>query len=161
MRAGPLHGRHTRPGAREPARVQRVVDVRPAATAVVEDATHRACPDLHPRRRGGPPRVPAGDRVRHLPDATEATARDQSPRRADLARPGPGAGRESHRVTLGGSLRAMPEGGGMVSASRYDAVVIGAGHNGLVTAAYLSRTGRSVLVLERRPVIGGACVTEE
>jgi phytoene dehydrogenase-like protein len=55
----------------------------------------------------------------------------------------------------------MPEGGGMVSAARYDAVVIGAGHNGLVTAAYLSRAGRSVLVLERRPVIGGACVTEE
>ena len=49
----------------------------------------------------------------------------------------------------------------MVSAARYDAVVIGAGHNGLVTAAYLSRAGRSVLVLERRPVIGGACVTEE
>ena len=49
----------------------------------------------------------------------------------------------------------------MVSVSRYDAIVVGAGHNGLVTAAYLSRAGRSVLVLERRPVIGGACVTEE
>lgn len=55
----------------------------------------------------------------------------------------------------------MPEGGGMLSASRYDVVIIGAGHNGLVTAAYLSRAGRSVLVLERRPVVGGACVTEE
>src|SRR5207253_2505212 len=38
---------------------------------------------------------------------------------------------------------------------------LGAGHNGLVTAAYLARAGRKVLVLERRDVIGGACVTEE
>ncbi len=45
--------------------------------------------------------------------------------------------------------------------SRYDAIVVGAGHNGLVTAAYLARAGKSVLVLERREVIGGATVTEE
>ena len=43
----------------------------------------------------------------------------------------------------------------------YDAIVIGAGHNGLVNAAYLARAGKKVLVLERRPVIGGASVTEE
>ena len=43
----------------------------------------------------------------------------------------------------------------------YDAIIIGAGHNGLVTAAYLARTGKRVLVLERREVVGGACVTEE
>ncbi|HEX3150244.1 MAG TPA: NAD(P)/FAD-dependent oxidoreductase, partial [Gemmataceae bacterium] len=43
----------------------------------------------------------------------------------------------------------------------YDAIIIGAGHNGLVTAAYLARAGRKVLVLERRELIGGACVTEE
>ena len=46
-------------------------------------------------------------------------------------------------------------------ASRYDAIIIGAGHNGLVTAAYLARAGRRVLILERRHVVGGACVTEE
>ena len=44
---------------------------------------------------------------------------------------------------------------------RYDAIVIGGGHNGLVTAAYLARAGRKTLVLERRHVLGGAAVTEE
>ncbi len=46
-------------------------------------------------------------------------------------------------------------------ATTYDVVVIGAGHNGLVAAAYLARAGQSVLVLERRDVVGGACVTED
>jgi phytoene dehydrogenase-like protein len=43
----------------------------------------------------------------------------------------------------------------------YDAIVVGAGHNGLVAAAYLGRAGLKVLVVERRDIIGGACVTEE
>lgn len=43
----------------------------------------------------------------------------------------------------------------------YDVVIVGGGHNGLTAAAYLARAGRSVCVVERRPVLGGACVTEE
>jgi phytoene dehydrogenase-like protein len=47
------------------------------------------------------------------------------------------------------------------SKSKYDAIVIGGGHNGLTNAAYLARAGKKVLVLERRHVLGGAAVTEE
>ena len=43
----------------------------------------------------------------------------------------------------------------------YDAIIIGAGHNGLTCAGYLARAGLKVKVLERRPVVGGAAVTEE
>ena len=43
----------------------------------------------------------------------------------------------------------------------YDAIIVGGGHNGLVAAAYLARAGRKTLVLERRPLVGGAAVTEE
>ena len=45
--------------------------------------------------------------------------------------------------------------------AKYDAIIIGAGHNGLVTAAYLAKAGKKVLVLERRPVIGGSAASEE
>lgn len=45
--------------------------------------------------------------------------------------------------------------------SAYDAIIIGAGHNGLTAAAYLARAGLSTLVLERREMVGGCCVTEE
>jgi len=50
---------------------------------------------------------------------------------------------------------------GRPQSSSYDAVIVGGGHNGLTTAAYLAKAGRKVLVLERRHVLGGAAVSEE
>ena len=49
----------------------------------------------------------------------------------------------------------------VISGSVYDAIVIGGGHNGLTAAAYLARGGLKPLVLERREIVGGCCVTEE
>src|SRR2546427_123036 len=46
-------------------------------------------------------------------------------------------------------------------APKRDVVIIGGGHNGLVTAFYLARAGRKPLVLERRPIVGGAAITDE
>ncbi|MBP7591484.1 MAG: NAD(P)/FAD-dependent oxidoreductase, partial [Chloroflexi bacterium] len=45
--------------------------------------------------------------------------------------------------------------------NKYDAIIIGGGHNGLITAAYLAKAGKKVLVLEKRYLVGGASVTEE
>jgi len=49
----------------------------------------------------------------------------------------------------------------MPDASRYDVIIVGGGHNGLVCGAYLARAGRKVLVLERNHHVGGAAVTQE
>ena len=48
-----------------------------------------------------------------------------------------------------------------MSATAYDAIVVGAGHNGLVAAAYLAKAGLKTAVFEARHVVGGAAVTEE
>ncbi len=50
---------------------------------------------------------------------------------------------------------------GKTKSDSYDAIVIGGGHNGLVCAAYLAKAGKKVLVVEKRPVLGGAAVSEE
>jgi phytoene dehydrogenase-like protein len=48
-----------------------------------------------------------------------------------------------------------------MATNTYDAIVVGGGHNGLVNAAYLAQAGLTTLVLERRPFVGGAAITEE
>src|SRR5687768_2221309 len=45
--------------------------------------------------------------------------------------------------------------------NKYDVIIIGGGHNGLVAACYLAKAGHKTLVLERREVVGGSAVTEE
>ena len=45
--------------------------------------------------------------------------------------------------------------------SKYDAIIIGGGHNGLIAGGYLQRAGLNTLILERRYLAGGACVSEE
>jgi phytoene dehydrogenase-like protein len=76
------------------------------------------------------------------------------------------------RRTLGGVARGLAEWQesgagdaahltGGIMAAQFDAIIIGAGHNGLVCGSYLAKAGLRVLVLERRHVIGGAAVTEE
>ncbi|MCI0424556.1 MAG: NAD(P)/FAD-dependent oxidoreductase, partial [Actinobacteria bacterium] len=48
-----------------------------------------------------------------------------------------------------------------MGSKRHDVIVIGAGHNGLVCGTRLAKAGLDTLILERRPIVGGACVTEE
>ena len=70
------------------------------------------------------------------------------------AAPGPAAGAP-------GARSDSVKGGRFMDQVDHDAIIIGGGHNGLVAAAYLAAAGMDVVLLERRRVLGGACVTEE
>ena len=70
---------------------------------------------------------------------------------------GPAAGRVQERLGRVGLPAPVAE----LAGRTWDVVVVGGGHNGLTAAAYLARAGRSVLVLERRDHLGGACTLEQ
>src|SRR5271166_4691188 len=88
---------------------------------------------------------------------TEVLARDDSPKRANCEH------RRYRQIPLHALEFSILHNPIMAStgSAKYDVIVIGGGHNGLVNAAYLARAGKRVLVLERRHVLGGAAVTEE
>lgn len=81
--------------------------------------------------------------VTFFPAMTEGSALSESPTASVLGRVG------------------IPEPLRVLAAKRWDAIIVGAGHNGLTCAAYLARAGRQVLVLEARDRVGGACTLEE
>ncbi|MCB0866369.1 MAG: NAD(P)/FAD-dependent oxidoreductase [Solirubrobacterales bacterium] len=64
-------------------------------------------------------------------------------------------------TSVNGGAPTAPGTPATTGGASYDAIVVGGGHNGLTTGAYLARAGMRTLILERRHILGGACVTEE
>ncbi len=67
---------------------------------------------------------------------------------------------DKNHATLSAYILCLLYAKQLMSESKHDAIIIGGGHNGLVCACYLARAGKSVKILERRPIVGGAAVTE-
>ncbi len=90
-----------------------------------------------------------------MPKTKTSISRDRAATSKGRAAPAPGRAAASGRATSARSRAGGSE------ARRYDAIVIGGGHNGLTNGAYLARAGLKTLVLERRHLVGGAAITEE
>src|SRR5438093_1638214 len=135
----------------------------PAAAAPDDGVAHQR-PRLCGRHPGGlrdERLLVAGAEAVSRPRARAGRARQARQRRDDGSHrgaPPQARGRPRRQDAL---LQSRAQTRLMPSSTRYDAIVVGGGHNGLVNAAYLARAGRRVLVLERRPRVGGAAVTEE
>src|SRR5213593_1558842 len=135
----------------------------PAAAAPDDGVAHQR-PRLCGRHPGGlrdERLLVAGAEAVSRPRARAGHARQARQRRDDRSHrraPPQAGGRPGCQDAL---LQPRAQARLMPSSTRYDAIVVGGGHNGLVNAAYLARAGRRVLVLERRPRVGGAAVTEE
>ncbi len=146
--------RRPRRGARRRRRPAAAGHGGPRRAGAARPARRRTARRRRPRRRGPPRRRPPEgsrpDRVqpRHRPH------RRRRRRRCDSQ----GARMNAIAQQLGEVGLPMPV--AELARRRWDAVIVGGGHNGLTCATYLARAGQSVLVLERRERLGGACTLE-
>ncbi len=135
-------------GRRSPPRRERSVDA--CDTRILLHDSKRLC-RLRSRARSAPPRQWGRQAHRGTAFHTFLAAALPTGRQAALS--GPRSGVDCPYRVRGAHTSRTP--------NRYDAIIVGCGHNGLVAAFYLARAGLRTLALERRSFVGGCCVTEE